>query len=279
MIPITDNHIHLDRRGKGIAAAKEFANAGGTHLILVSKPPWTVGVRVKEPDGFKPVFEETIDIAREINLSDIGVTVFTVLGVHPAEITRLTDQVGLKRAEELMIRGLEIAGRFVSENEAIAIKTGRPHYMVSDSIWDASNRIMAYGMELAREAGCAVQLHTETAETSVIADLAAIARKSGLPPEKVVKHYAPPMVQAFKREGIFPGVLAGKGAIETALSEGSRFMMETDYIDDPKRPGAVLGPKTVPRRTKQLIERFGEEVFWKVHKENPEQVYGIEITV
>ncbi len=282
MIPITDNHIHLDRRGKGIVAAKEFANAGGTHLILVSKPSWTLGVQVTEPDGFKPVFEETIGIAREINRSDIGVIVFTVLGVHPAEITRLTDQVGQKHAEELMIRGLETAERFVIENEAIAIKTGRPHYEVSDSIWDASGRIMAHGMELARDAGCAVQLHTETADAAVIADLAAIARKSGLPPEKVVKHYAPPMVKVFKREGVFPSVLAGKGAIETALSEGSRFMMETDYIDDPERPGAVLGPKTVPRRTKQLIERFGEEAeeaFWKVHKENPEQVYGIEIMV
>ena len=56
-------------------------------------------------------------------------------------------------------------------------------------------------------------------------------------------------------------------------------MIETDYIGDPEMPGAVLGPKTVPRRTLQLIDRFGEEVFWKVHKENPEQVYGIEIVV
>ena len=285
MIPITDNHIHLDRKGKGISAAKEFANAGGTHLILVSKPSWTIGVDVTEPDGFKPVFEETVGIAREINRSDLGVTVFTVLGVHPAEITRLTDQVGQKHAEELMIRGLETAEHFVAENEAVGIKTGRPHYEVSDSIWAASNRIMAYGMELARDVGCAVQLHTETADAAAIADLAAIAKKSGLAPEKVVKHYAPPLVQVFECEGIFPGVLAGKGAIEMALAEGSRFMMETDYIDDPERPGAVLGPKTVPRRTKQLIERSGEEaevveeVFWKVHKENPEQVYGIEITI
>ena len=31
-------------------------------------------------------------------------------------------------------------------------------------------------------------------------------------------------------------------------------MLETDYMDDPKRPGAVLGPKTVPKRTRQLLE-------------------------
>ncbi len=279
MIPITDNHIHLDHRGKGIAAAKEFARAGGTHIILVSKPSWTVGIDVTKPDDFRPVFKETIDIVREINRSDIGVVAFPVLGVHPAEITRLTERVGLKQAEELMIGGLEIAQKFVLENEAIAIKTGRPHYEVSESVWDASNRIMAHGMALAHESGCAVQLHTETADAAVIADLAGIARSAGISPEKVVKHYAPPLVNIFEQEGIFPGVLAGKGAIEAALAEGSRFMMETDYIDDPERPGAVLGPKTVPRRTLKLIERFGEEVFWKVHKENPEQVYGIEIEV
>jgi TatD-related deoxyribonuclease len=279
MIPITDNHIHLDHRGKGIAAAKEFARAGGTHIILVSKPSWTMGIDVTKPDDFRLVFEETIDIVREINRSDIGVVAFPVLGVHPAEITRLTERVGLKQAEELMIGGLEVAQRFVLENEAIAIKTGRPHYEVSENVWDASNRIMAYAMALAHESGCAVQLHTETADALVIADLARVARSAGISPEKVVKHYAPPLVNIFEREGIFPGVLAGKGAIEAALAEGSRFMMETDYIDDPERPGAVLGPKTVPRRTLKLVEKFGEEVFWKVHKENPEQVYGIEIEV
>ncbi|KAF5416679.1 MAG: hypothetical protein C5S49_04440 [Candidatus Methanogaster sp.] len=55
--------------------------------------------------------------------------------------------------------------------------------------------------------------------------------------------------------------------------------METDYIDDPEMPGAVLGPKTVPRRILQLIDMFGEEAFRKVHKENPAQVCGIEIVV
>jgi TatD-related deoxyribonuclease len=56
-------------------------------------------------------------------------------------------------------------------------------------------------------------------------------------------------------------------------------MMETDYIDDLERPGSVLGPKTIPRRTKQLIEKWGEDVFWKIHKENPEKVYGVKIDI
>ena len=44
------------------------------------------------------------------------------------------------------------------------------------------------------------------------------------------------------------------------------FFLETDYMDDPRRPGAVLGPKTVPKRTQQLLAAgVDEEVMWNTH--------------
>lgn len=36
--PITDEHMHIDLRSKGLKAVKEFQNAGGTHIFLVMKP-------------------------------------------------------------------------------------------------------------------------------------------------------------------------------------------------------------------------------------------------
>ena len=52
-------------------------------------------------------------------------------------------------------------------------------------------------------------------------------------------------------------------------------MLETDYMDDPRRPGAVLGPKTVPKRTQQLIEAgMDEEILWKCHVDIPTALYG-----
>jgi len=74
-------------------------------------------------------------------------------------------------------------------------------------------------------------------------------------------------------------VLAHEEAIRAALKKGDRFVMETDYIDDPRRPGAVLGPKTVPRRTKQFVDAglMSEEMALAVHKKNPEQIYGITV--
>ena len=274
-IPITDNHMHIDPRARGLLAVKDFKNAGGTHIILVSKPTWTLGVTVSKPDDYIAVFDETVEIARQIN--EMGVGAFPVLGVHPAEISKLTEYMELDRAVELMKSGLELATQYVKDGTAVGIKTGRPHYPVSDEVWAASNEIMEYGFTLAKDADCAIQLHTESVEEPELVDITERAKRCGIKLHRVVKHFAPPMVNVCERLGIFPGVIAGKDAIETALKEGSRFMMETDYIDDPERPGAVLGPKTIPRRTLKLVEEYGEEIFWKVHKENPEKVYDIEI--
>ncbi len=276
-IPITDNHMHIDPRGRGLLAVKDFKNAGGTHIILVSKPSWTLGVTVTRPDDYRKVFDETVEIARQIN--GMGVVAFLVLGVHPAEITRLSGHMELAQLIDVMKGGLELATSYVKEGLAVGIKTGRPHYPVSEEVWNASNEIMEYGFTLASDIDCAVQLHTENVGEPELTDIMERAKSTGIKTHRVVKHYAPPMVNVCETLGIFPGILAGKDAIEIALGQGSRFMMETDYIDDPQRPGAVLGPKTVPRKTLKLMGQFGEEVFWKVHKENPEKVYGIEIDI
>ncbi|AKB30140.1 hypothetical protein MSSIT_3421 [Methanosarcina siciliae T4/M] len=274
-IPITDNHMHIDPRARGLEAVKEFQKSGGTHIILVTKPSWSLGITVKKPEDYLAVFEETVEIASKIR--EIGVGAFPVLGVHPAEISKLTEYMELPEATETMKKGLELAAGYVERGLAVGIKSGRPHYPVSSEVWAASNEVMEHAFFLGKEQDCAVQLHTENVEEPELHDIAERAKKTGIKMYRVVKHYSPPLVKTCEELGIFPGVIAVKGAIEQALGEGTRFMMETDYIDDPDRPGAVLGPKTIPKRTLKLIETHGEEPFWVVHKENPEKVYDIEI--
>lgn len=276
-IPITDNHMHIDPRVRGLEAVKDFKNSGGTHIILVTKPSWSLGIMVKKPEDYIQVFDETIKIASKIREMEVGA--FPVLGVHPAEISRLTEYMELKKATEIMKKGLELASGYVEKGLAVGIKSGRPHYPVSAEVWAASNEVMEYAFSLGKEQDCAVQLHTESVGEPELQDIAERARKTGIKMYKVVKHYAPPLVKTCEKLGLFPGVISLKGAIEQAIEEGTRFMMETDYIDDSDRPGAVLGPKTVPRRTKKLMEMYGEEPFWAIHKENPEKVYEIEIEI
>jgi TatD-related deoxyribonuclease len=109
--------------------------------------------------------------------------------------------------------------------------------------------------------------------------LARIANEVGFPLDKLVKHYSGPIIQKKDNHGLFPSVLASRKNIEAAIPQGTRFMMETDYLDDPRRPGAVLGIKTVPKRTLTLLETgmISEEEALIIHKENPEKVYGIKI--
>jgi len=277
-LPILDNHMHLNPSGRCLSAVREFARAGGTHIVLVSLPPWSLGIEVSAPEDYRQVFDKVLKIARRAREAE-KVKVFVVLGVHPAELTKYYGRMGLPRAVEIMKGGLEVAREYVDKGLAVGLKSGRPHYEVEPKLWDASNDIMRHSFELAKDSGCAVQLHTESATGEGLNEIAGIARSAGMPADKVIKHFAPPMVRICGKAGIFPSVLAGEDAVEKALSEGTRFMMETDYIDDLKRPGSVLGPKTVPRRTKQLVPDWGEEVFWKIHKENPEKVYGVEINI
>ena len=53
-------------------------------------------------------------------------------------------------------------------------------------------------------------------------------------------------------------------------------MLETDYLDDPKRPGAVMGPKTVPRKTLRAVENgiLSNEQVHKIHTDLPNEVYS-----
>ena len=270
MEPILDNHLHLDPvNGRGAEAAAEFARAGGTHLLVLNKPSWSLVGEVEGPDGFREAFELTVDVTAEAD-DHLPGRAWPVLGVHPALISKLTERgYTPEEARELMCTGLDVAAEFVADGPAVAIKSGRPHYDVDGAVWDASNAVMRHAFGLGAEVGCPVQLHTEGGDD--FTEVAAWAEEEGLPAGQVVKHYSEGPVA-----GPVPSVIARKDGLEAAAESGEPFLMETDFIDDPDRPGAVLGPKTVPRRVAWLREQGYEEAVHRAHVETPAAVYGID---
>ena len=268
--PVVDDHLHLDpESGRGMDAVDEFVRAGGTHLLVVNLPSWSFGDLPEEPADFRDVFEATIDIVERASERLPG-RAWPVLGVHPGLVSQLTD-AGLTpaAAEARMKRGLETAAEYVADGRALALKSGRPHYETSDAVWEASNAVMRHAFQLGSQQGCAVQLHTEATED--LTEVADWARERGLAPERVVKHYA-----SGELAGPTPSVMSRKEWLETAAERGEPFLMETDYLDDPDRPGAVLGPKTVPRRVRWLLEEGHETAVRTAHVETPRRVYGID---
>lgn len=268
--PVLDNHLHLDpRHGQGISAVESFVNVGGTHLLIVNKPSWHLDIEVGEPADFRAVFEETCSVVEDATAVLPG-RAWPVLGVHPALISRLVDDRGLTpdAARELLCGGIDVAAEFVEAGRALALKSGRPHYEVPDAVWEASNAVIHHAFERAADIDCAVQLHTEA--TDDLTDLASVARSVGLASNRVVKHYAPGRLS-----GPTPSVMSDRDRLERAAESGEPFLMETDFIDDPDRPGMVLGPKTVPRRVRWLLESGHEAAVHTAHVETPATVYGI----
>jgi TatD-related deoxyribonuclease len=268
--PILDNHLHLDPvNGRGAEAAAEFARAGGTHLLVLNKPSWELVDSVDSVDAFREGFELTCGVVKEATEILDG-RAWPVLGVHPALISRLVDDgYTPEEAREFMQAGLEVAAEFVADGPGLAIKSGRPHYDVDEAVWEASNAVMKHGFELAAETGCAIQLHTEGGED--MTQVATWAGERGLPAEQVVQHFSGGRVR-----GPIASVVGFEENLETAVETTEPFLMETDYLDDPDRPGAVLGPKTVPRRVTWLCDQGFEDAVWTAHVETPARVYGID---
>ena len=283
--PIWDTHLHLDQNGRGVAAAQDFANAGGTHICLVHKPGFPSNLP-ESIGAVKQAYNSTLEMANSVR-REVGIDVRVILGPHPVVWEKQVHTLGMEVATQLHLDSVELALEYCAEGEAVALgEVGRPHYPVSDEIWDAANEQLETVMHMASQANVPIQLHVEENGTKTNSELAEICDRSGLPRLRAVHHYAPANVSQSFTHGLSSSVSMGKNSIAEIMDSyrhsSSTWTMETDYLDDPSRPGAVLGPKTVPKRTQSLVtalleqEDTGdvEELLSHIHHLWPNQLYG-----
>ena len=276
-MPIFDNHFHLDPRGLYLDAAKMFAKAGGTHLMLTHLP--YDDLPLGSGDDYAVAYERTLKTAALVR-AETTIKVFVAVGPYPVDLLSLDEKLGLAGATAAMRRGMDLAANLVREGKVAALgEIGRPHFPVASDLWAASNEVLRYGMAVAKDAGCAVILHTEDPTPAIFEEFGRMADAVGLPRQKVVKHHSPPLVLPEETRGIVPSVTAREDYVREALRKGGAFLMETDYIDDPRRPGAVLGPATVPRKTAKLLNAgvMTSEDADRIHRQLPERTYGISL--
>lgn len=273
-LPVYDDHFHMSPSGRNVEALKEFKAAGGTGITLVTLPYAEVPIRRGE--DFATSYEITYDLAKKAR-EVTGLEVNVAVGPYPVLIIPLAEHYGLEAAEAMLMKGMEDAARDVSEGKACAIgEIGRPHFDTDQRYIDASNRILSRGMELAKENNVPVIIHCESGSIDTNRSLAEIAKRAGLEPGLVVKHSSPPFVKDDETFGVMPSIPASKSNIKEALGKGTtRFMIETDYIDDPQKPMAIMAPATVPNKIRQMLGSGmadGEAVY-RICKEIPDSLY------
>jgi TatD-related deoxyribonuclease len=209
---------------------------------------------------------------------NIDVGVFVTVGPYPVDYLTLIEKYDRYQVIEIMKKGMDEAAELCKDGKCIAIgEIGRPHFPVDETVIKDSNEILLYGMQKAKDVNVPVVLHTESTTSKSCKEFVELGKKAGLKADRIVKHFSPPLIFEDENYGLMPSIIAREKNILEAIKKGTRFMLETDYIDDLKRPGAVLSPKTIPMKMLSLLEKeiISEDQIYKIHKENPEKTYNI----
>ena len=189
---IFDNHLHLRRDGRFLDAIKEFKKAGGTHFVLCQYPMPSLVIKERR---YKSVYFETLKMAEEIR-SEVDIGVFVTVGPYPVDYLKLSEKLGREKTVEIMKKGMDEAAGLCEDKKVIAIgEIGRPHFPVDEIVFNGSNEIMQYGMQKAKDAGVPVVLHTESTTPEQCKMLAEMGKKVGLSADRIVKHFAPPLIK------------------------------------------------------------------------------------
>lgn len=277
-IPVHDNHFHCKPDGwKGLGAVREFMAAGGTSIAHVRLPSYPSTVA-----EFQQSCLDHIVFGERIR-KETGCTVYTVLGPYPLEPMRVAEARGWPEALDFGRACFDAAAQLCAEGKAVCLgEIGRAHFEVAPEVQKHNNELLAYGMGRAKDAGVPVMLHTEHAEPATMAEFAGMADKAGLPRDRVIKHYCGPLTGAGEHHGLIPSVIAGRSNIRPAIEkaraagEAGRFMLETDYVDEPTRPNVVMPCDTVPKRVRGLLQNkeLTEKEAWSIGDEWPRRLFG-----
>ncbi len=252
-LPIVDHHCHLSPSGEGVEAARRFRSAGGTHLFLATQnyePSVPLSV-----DAYARQFDTTLALARKVH-DETGVTVYPVVAPYPIDLVRAAVEIGLPAALDVQRKALDLAGRWVREGLAVALgEVGRAHFPVPPDLEEAIDAGFRHALEVARDVGCPVVVHSGDLDGGGFAELAERAREAGLAPSRVVKHYARARWPPEDLHEMVPSYLARRELVAAVQADAAPWFLETDFLDDPKRPGAVLDLATVPRRAHAIAEK------------------------
>ena len=273
-LPVVDHHCHLSLRGEGVRAVERFRAAGGTHLFLATQN--YEGSVPLSLDRYAQQFEVTHRLAERAR-EEVGVRVYPVLAPYPIDLVGASEKLGAPAALELHRSALDLAGRWVREKKAVALgEVGRPHFPVSEEVTRLADEAFRHALEVARDSDCPVVVHSPDLSVEGLRALAAEARDVGVPRHRVIKHYSRNRVAPGSVDGVVPSYLARRELVQEVVADPGPWFFETDYLDDPKRPGAVLDLATVPRRALAIAENpsQGPERLWVPFVESVERVYG-----
>ena len=275
-IMISDNHAHINPvRGLGAEeVAKRFKKTNGWFMCIVSLPHWSYGLKFST-DDYKKVFKYVIECS-EI-LEKYGIRTARIIGVHPAVVEKMCMHVHVDKVKEAVLEIYEYAKELVKEGKVEGLgEVGRPHYPADRTAIDLCNQILDHVLTLSADLDCVVHLHVEQGNIRTIDDLSNRVKRSGA--RKVIFHHInPQLIPLSVKEGLIPSVPAKFDLLKRATKYEPKYVIESDFLDDPRRPGAVVAPWAISRTIKRLQDNnlCSSDYLTKILVENITKIYGI----
>ncbi len=285
-IPVADAHGHSNPvRGMGASQiAERFKEAGGWFWALVSLSPWSYGLDFKGFDSYREMAEIVLRECKEAE--EAGLRVACIAGFHPADVDRLIDRYRMDPSEVLALgyRVVDYMADLCRQGLLDGIgEVGRQHYKTGVERAVISQLILERALAHARDYGCIVQMHLEHVGKITVDLVEESAKRLGIGGDvksRIVFHHAKPSTGRYAHDAGYQVNIPG---VQRLLPHAFReldpfYMIESDYIDDPSRPGAVVYPWEMAGEMYRLYEKgvVGEEYLYKVNVDNIVKLYRVE---
>ncbi|ABN69586.1 TatD-related deoxyribonuclease [Staphylothermus marinus F1] len=252
-----DAHSHINPiRGLGARRiASKFKNSGGWFIALVSLPPYYYGFNDLTIENYAKTIELLINEAKIMR--SYGLKVKLLAGFHPAEVDEhFRRGRDLKYIVEFADEVFKLIIDYHRKGYIDGIgEVGRQHYSTAPSRIIASELILIKAMEYARDHDMIMHLHLEQGGWVTVESIDKLRRITGIMREKVFLHHVDYETSVWSEKyGYWYTVPAKKRILSKVLSEKRNYILvESDFIDDPDRPGVSSYPWDIPKRIKELL--------------------------
>jgi len=281
-IIFADAHCHFNPiYGLGAREiARRFKRVNGWFIAFIGLSPHHYGMDLTLDNYFRA---HEIAIKECKRAREEGLEIACFVGLHPADIDKLVNVKKLKLEEVLnfLDKVIDHVVKLFKEGEVNGIaEIGRQHYKTEPQFLVLANLILDKVLELVKDYNMITHLHLEQAGYITILDIIKRVSRLGVPREKILIHHARP---GTLEHAISSDLIASTPGIEPvlriAMNFEPKYLIESDFIDDPKRPGIVVEPwKMIEYELKIMREKnLNEDYLWKVNVDNIVKFYNVNV--
>jgi TatD-related deoxyribonuclease len=233
--------------------ARRFRDSGGWFIALVCLPPWSYGLEPSGLEAYDKSFRLIIDAGAKYK--QLGLEVAIHLGHHPSEVDYLNKHgLKLSKIRDLGFKVVDLIAKYVMEGYAHGLgEFGRQHYPTKPENREVAEDIARYAIQKAKDLDVSIHLHLDQSPNA-LNFASEIAKEVGMSLSKVVIHHLnPELAKNAESLGLSYTVVGKIENLKIIVNSSSKCLVESDYLDDPKRPGAVIPPWTISKTWRKLL--------------------------